>query len=61
MVTRLRSPLPVLLPDNRELMDVWMTTRSKTFDTFTPVEVIRQHEFFGLMMVRTYLDRARRV
>jgi hypothetical protein len=36
-----------------------MSTRNKAFDNLTPVEVIRHYGFAGLLMVRSYLDRAR--
>ena len=36
-----------------------MTTRNKAFGNLTPVEVIREWGFAGLLMVRSYLDRAR--
>jgi hypothetical protein len=51
--------LRLLFPQNRELAYRWMTTRNKAFDNLTPVEVIREWGFAGLLMVRGYLDRAR--
>jgi hypothetical protein len=36
-----------------------MSTRNKAFDNLTPVQVVRQWGFTGLLMVRSYLDRAR--
>lgn len=53
--------LRLLFPQNRELVYRWMTTRNKAFDHMTPVEVIREWGFAGLLMVRGYLDRARGV
>lgn len=51
--------LRLLFPQNRELVYRWMTTRNKAFDNLTPVEVIKEWGFAGLLMVRGYLDRAR--
>lgn len=53
--------LRLLFPQNRELVYSWMTTRNKAFDNRTPVEVVREWGFAGLLMVRAYLDRARGV
>jgi len=36
-----------------------MTTRNRAFDNRTPVEVIKDQGFAGLLIVRGYLDRAR--
>jgi hypothetical protein len=51
--------LRLLFPKNRELAYRWISTRNKAFDNLTPVEVIREWGFAGLLMVRSYLDRAR--
>ena len=51
--------LRLLFPQNRDLAYRWMTTRNKAFDNLTPVEVIKEWGFAGLLMVRGYLDRAR--
>ncbi|MEB2320124.1 MAG: DUF2384 domain-containing protein [Pseudomonadota bacterium] len=51
--------LRLLFPRNRDLAYRWMTTRNKAFDNLTPVEVIKEWGFAGLLMVRAYLDRAR--
>ncbi|WP_297907829.1 MbcA/ParS/Xre antitoxin family protein [Thiomonas sp.] len=51
--------LRLLFPRNRELAYRWMSTRNKAFDNLTPVQVVRQWGFTGLLMVRSYLDRAR--
>lgn len=53
--------LRLLFPENRDLAYRWMSTRNKAFDNLTPVEVIREWGFSGLLMVRSYLDRARGV
>lgn len=53
--------LRLLFPQNRDLAYRWMSTRNKAFDNRTPVEVISEWGFAGLLMVRGYLDRARGV
>lgn len=53
--------LRLLFPQNRDLAYRWMTTRNKAFDNLTPVELIREWGFAGLLAVRAYLDRARGV
>jgi hypothetical protein len=51
--------LRLLFPRNIDLAYRWMSSRNKAFDNLTPVEVIREYGFAGLLMVRSYLDRAR--
>jgi CTP:molybdopterin cytidylyltransferase MocA len=51
--------LRLLFPQNRDLAYRWMSTRNRAFDNLSPVEVIREWGFAGLLMVRAYLDRAR--
>ena len=53
--------LRLLFPQNRDLAYRWMSTRNKAFDNLTPVEVVKEWGFAGLLMVRSYLDRARGV
>ncbi len=53
--------LRLLFPRNRDLAYRWMTTRNKAFANLTPVEVINEWGFAGLLTVRAYLDRARGV
>lgn len=55
----IHKSLRLLFPHNRDLAYRWMTTRNKAFDNLTPVEVIKEWGFAGLLMVRAYLDRAR--
>lgn len=47
-----------LFPHNQDLAYRWVSTRNKAFDGRTPVEAIRDFGFAGLLMVRSYLDRA---
>lgn len=51
--------LRLLFPHDRDLAYQWMTTRNRAFDHRTPVEVVREWGFTGLLMVRAYLDHAR--
>ena len=51
--------LRLLFPQNRDLAYRWMSTRNKAFNNLTPVDVIKEWGFAGLLMVRAYLDRAR--
>lgn len=55
----IHKSLRLLFPRNRDLAYRWMTTRNKAFDNLTPVEIIQEWGFAGLLMVRGYLDRAR--
>ncbi len=50
--------LRALFPENRDLVYRWVSLRNRAFDNHTPVEVIREKGFAGLLMVRSYLDRA---
>ena len=51
--------LRLLFPQNRELAYRWMTTRNKAFDNLCPLDVVKESGFAGLLMVRSYLDRAK--
>ncbi len=51
--------LRLLFPNDRDLAYRWISTRNRAFDQRTPVEVIREWGFAGMLMVRAYLDRAR--
>lgn len=53
--------LRLLFPQNRELAYRWMSTRNKAFDNLSPVDVVKEWGFAGLLMVRAYLERARGV
>ena len=51
--------LRLLFPHNRDLAYTWMSTRNNAFEGRTPVDVVRDYGFAGLLMVRSYLDRMR--
>ena len=53
--------LRLLFPHDRALAYRWMSTRNRAFDNLSPVDVVREWGFAGLLMVRAYLDRARGV
>jgi uncharacterized protein (DUF2384 family) len=55
----IHKDLRLLFPQNRDLAYRWMSTRNKAFENLTPVDVIKEWGFAGLLMVRAYLDRAR--
>ena len=51
--------LRLLFSHNRDLAYSWMKTRNRAFDNRTPIEVVHEYGFAGVLMVRAYLDRAR--
>jgi len=51
--------LRLLFPHNRDLAYKWMSTRNRAFEGRTPVGVVKDYGFAGLLMVRSYLDRMR--
>ena len=55
----IHKSLRLLFPQNLDLAYRWMTTRNRALENRTPVEVIKDQGFAGLLIVRGYLDRAR--
>jgi len=55
----IHKSLRLLFPQNIDLAYRWMTTRNRALDNCTPVELIKDQGFAGLLIVRGYLDRAR--
>lgn len=51
--------LRLLFPENRDLAYRWMSVPNRAFEGRRPVDVVIDHGFTGLLMVRAYLDRAR--
>ncbi|GAB4063684.1 MbcA/ParS/Xre antitoxin family protein [Uliginosibacterium sediminicola] len=51
--------LRLMFPHNRDLAYAWMKRRNRAFENLSPIDVIRGYGFVGLLMVRSYLDRAR--
>lgn len=50
--------LRLLFPHNRDLAYAWIKTRNRAFENLTPIEVICEHGFAGLLQVRAYLNNA---
>ena len=48
-----QEPAPVVSAD-RDLAYAWMKTRNRAFDNRSPIEVIREFGFAGLLMVLAY-------
>jgi len=57
----IHKSLRLLFPQNRNLAYRWMTTRNKAFGNRTPIELVKEWGFAGLLTVRAYLDRTRGV
>jgi hypothetical protein len=55
----IHKSLRLLFSNNRELAYAWMRQPNRAFNGMTPTVVIRQWGFPGLLMVRSYLDKAR--
>jgi Protein of unknown function (DUF2384) len=53
--------LRILFPDNQEQLYGWIKTKNRAFENRTPIEVVKEFGFVGLLMIRSYLDRARGV
>ncbi len=52
----IHKALKILLPENKELAYQWPTTKNKFFENRTPVEVITDEGFQGLLKVRAYIE-----
>jgi hypothetical protein len=48
--------LRILFPHNRDLVYRWPTTPNTQFEGKTPVDIMREAGFLGLLLVRRYLD-----
>ena len=48
--------LRILFPENREIVYRWMKLPNLDFNGRSPVQVIREEGFLGLLMVKRYLD-----
>lgn len=51
--------LRILFPHNRDLVYRWPTVPNSEFDGRSPVQVMREEGFLGVLMVRRYLDFTR--
>lgn len=54
----IHKSLRLLFPRNRELAYRWMSTRNKAFENLSPVEMVKEWGFTGLLRIRVYLERA---
>jgi hypothetical protein len=52
----IHKALRILFPHNRDLVYRWVTTTNRRFNGKTPLEVMCDKGFLGLLMVRRYLD-----
>ncbi len=57
----IHKSLRLLFPQNQDLAYRWMSSRNKAFENRTPVEVVKEWGFAGLLMIRAYLDRSQGV
>lgn len=55
----IHKSLRLIFPHNRELVYLWPKLKNANFGNRSPVEVIQEYGYTGLLMVRTYLDRER--
>lgn len=58
-VLAIHKNLRLIFPQDPDLAYAWMSQRNRAFDGRTPVEVIKEWGFSGMLVVRAYLDRAR--
>lgn len=55
----IHKSLRLIFPHNPELAYLWPKSPNKMFSNRTPVSMIQEYGYAGLLMVRTYLDRER--
>ncbi len=53
----IHKQLRTLFPHNRDVAYGWMTIPNKAFNGISPINLIRDFGFTGLLMVRGYLDK----
>ncbi len=53
----IHKSLRILFPNNKAELYSWIKSKNKTFENRTPVEMVKEFGFTGLLMVRSYLDR----
>lgn len=56
----IHKSLRLMFPGNLDIAYGWMKMHNRAFGGMTPVAVIREYGFVGLLTVSAYLDRARR-
>ena len=52
----IHKSLRILFPNNKAELYSWIKSKNKTFENRTPVEMVKEFGFNGLLMVRSYLD-----
>jgi hypothetical protein len=52
----IHKALRILFPHDRDLVYRWVTTPNRRFDGRTPLAVMREHGYEGILAVRRYLD-----
>jgi hypothetical protein len=52
----IHKALRILFPHDRDLVYRWVTTANRRFDGRTPLAVMREHGYEGILAVRRYLD-----
>lgn len=52
----IHKALRIIFPHDRDLAYRWITTPNRRFDNRTPLEVMKQHGYEGVLAVRRYLD-----
>jgi hypothetical protein len=52
----IHKSLRILFPNNKAELYGWIKSKNKTFKNRTPVEMVKEFGFTGLLMVRSYLD-----
>jgi len=53
----IHKSLRLIFPHNPELVYQWPKSPNQVFGNKTPVQVMQEYGFSGVLMVRTYLDR----
>lgn len=55
----IHKSLRILFPHDRHIVYGWVTAANKAFNGKTPLDVMIERKFVGVLMVRAYLDTAR--
>lgn len=57
----IHKSLRLIFPQDIDLAYLWMKQRNSKFEGRTPVEMVRECGFAGVLMVRSYLERTRNI
>ena len=52
----IHKSLRILFPNNKAELYGWIKSKNKTFENRTPIEMIKEFGFTGLLMVRSYIE-----